>query len=722
MTSSASATRLSHQTLLGLALAVLLIASAWVPAAMAKPDHVRPTPNTQAPHNAIAKPQTEHGDTHAGCCVATSPRTPAAAGKGAVGKGRHERATASGPTPAPHKPAIHERAAASGPAQAPHKPAVLPPHAERGGEAEACCAARPRSAPSAPTKHRGSDPAGGRQPDGRAGGSRHDDRPAQATGGHKQEDKREAVTAPAASRPAEDKGRHANVNEPKPKHVVLPASKPVRGAGASAANTAPVTVTAPSLAPPLAPALVAPTAITPTAPTATTPPHILSESKSTVTGGRSRRSRRHRAGVSRRRPAAGALAPSRLAPTAGLVATRAPAAPAKRARTAKPTARERHAQSPLVTTVTRIIDVVPALAWILIGLLAGLALALGANSRLVALRARRLARQRRELLEDVGLLQAALLPVLPGRLGPVGTSAAYRPASGPGAGGDFYDVFALKDGQLAVIVGDVSGHGREALPHTSLVRFTLRAYLETGLSPRSALQTAAPVLERQLGDFFATVVLATYHPRDRILTYACAGHPPPVVAGTRSIAPITVCSSPPIGVGKPTGMRQTIVSIPGRSLACFYTDGVIEARVGGELFGTRRLERTLAELALDATASGLLDRVAEETEQRPDDLAACLLRIEGDPRAPTVQVEELELDRRETAHDRAERFLLAGGVDPSEVGEAVRSVQTAVARHGSVVIELHLGEGPPEVVLREHNVARLHPPTPEAAHALGMSR
>jgi hypothetical protein len=700
MTTSASATRLSYQPLLGLALAVLLIASAWVPAAMAKPDHVRPTPNTPAPHNVISGPQTEHGDTHAGCCVASSPQTPAAAGKGAVGKGRHERAAASGPAPAPPKPA------------------VLPPHAERGGEAEACCAARPRSAPSAPTRHRGSDLASRRQPDGRAGGSRHDDRPAQATGGHKREDKREAVTAPAASRPAEDKGRHAKVNEPKPKHV-LPAPKPVHGAGASAANTAPVTVTAPSLAPPLAPALVAPTAITLTV---TTPPRILSESKPTVTGGRSRHYRRHRAGVSRRRPAAGALAPSRLAPTAGLVATRAPAAPAKRARTATPTSRERHAQSPLVTTVTRIIDVVPALAWILIGLLAGLALALGANSRLVALRARRLARQRRELLEDVGLLQAALLPVLPGRLGPVGTSAAYRPASGPGAGGDFYDVFALGDGQLAVIVGDVSGHGREALPHTSLVRFTLRAYLETGLSPRSALQTAAPVLERQLGDFFATVVLATYHPRDRILTYACAGHPPPVVTGTRSIAPITVCSSPPIGVGQPTGMRQTILSIPGRSLACFYTDGVIEARVGGELFGTRRLERTLAELGPDATASGLLDHVAEETEQRPDDLAACLLRIEGDPRAPTVQVEELELDRRETARDRAERFLLAGGVDPSEVGEAVRSVQTAVARHGSIVLELHLGEGPPEVVLREHNVARLHPPTPEAAHALGMSR
>jgi Stage II sporulation protein E (SpoIIE) len=371
-----------------------------------------------------------------------------------------------------------------------------------------------------------------------------------------------------------------------------------------------------------------------------------------------------------------------------------------------------------VTTVTRIINVIPPQVWILIGALVALALALGAGSRLVALRARRLARQRRQLLDDVGLLQAALLPVLPGRLGPVGTSAAYRPASGPGAGGDFYDVFALGDGQLAVIVGDVSGHGREALPHTSLVRFTLRTYLEAGLSPRSVLQTAAPVLERQLGDSFATVVLATYHPRDRILTYACAGHPPPVVSGTRSIVPITVCSSPPIGAGQATGTRQTVVSLPGRSLACFYTDGVIEARVGGELFGARRLERTLAELGGDATASVLLDRVAGESDRHSDDMAACLLRVEGEPYAPTVLVEELELDRREAARDRAEQFLLAGGVDPGEIGEVIRSVHTAVARHGGVVLELHLGDGPPEVALRQHNVALLHPSARETARAL----
>ncbi len=378
--------------------------------------------------------------------------------------------------------------------------------------------------------------------------------------------------------------------------------------------------------------------------------------------------------------------------------------------------------SPIVTTITRIVGVVPLLVKVLIGALLALALMLAVRSRLSALRARRLEQQRRELLEDVGLLQAALLPLPPARLGPVGTSAAYRPADGPGAGGDFYDVFALEDGQLGVIVGDVSGHGRQALPHTALVRFTLRAYLEAGLSPRLAVKTAGAVLEHQLSESFATVVAATYHPRDRILTYACAGHPPPVVLGARSIVPITVGSSPPIGTGMRTGTRQTVVSVPGAAQVCFHTDGVTEARVGSELFGAERLERTLAELGPQATAAGLLDRVAEQTDSRSDDMAACLLSVDGGTDAPSVLFEELELDRDEAASARTEQFLLACGVQLSEAAELMRAARISAERSGTVLLALRLTEGRPEVTLRNDNVARLHVPNMSPRAGLGMSR
>ena len=134
----------------------------------------------------------------------------------------------------------------------------------------------------------------------------------------------------------------------------------------------------------------------------------------------------HRAASSPRALAGGGACRDEGA-AAGIDAGRAPGA-------AKPHPAPQARSSPLVTTITKIADVVPLPVRLLLGLLLSLSLALGTRSWLAALRARLLERQRGELLEDVGLLQAALLPVTPPRLGVVGTSAAYRPADGPGAG------------------------------------------------------------------------------------------------------------------------------------------------------------------------------------------------------------------------------------------------------------------------------------------------
>ncbi len=361
---------------------------------------------------------------------------------------------------------------------------------------------------------------------------------------------------------------------------------------------------------------------------------------------------------------------------------------------------------------------------ILIGALLALALLLAVRSRISAIRARRLESQRRQLLDDVGLLQAALLPTPPARLGPVATSAAYRPADGFAAGGDFYDVFALEDGQLGVIVGDVSGHGRDALPHTALMRFTLRAYLEAGQSPRTAIKTAGAVLERQLGGSFATVVAATYNPRERQLVYAGAGHPPPLVLGShsRAITPITVSSSPPIGAGRRTGARQTVISVPGRGTVCFYTDGVTEARVGEDLFGAERLRQTVADLQVGASAAVLLDRVAEQTDARPDDMAACLLYLDGRAANPRVLVEELELDCDEAISDPVQRFLLECGLEPGEIAETTRQASIAAGQTGTALLHVRLGDGQPEVILRRENVALLHPRQASREASIGVAR
>ncbi len=130
-------------------------------------------------------------------------------------------------------------------------------------------------------------------------------------------------------------------------------------------------------------------------------------------------------------------------------------------------------------------------------------------------RAGRLESQRSELAADLESMQAALVPAIPSRLGTLGVSVAYRPADGPAAGGDFYDAFVLDGGRVAVIVGDVSGHGRNALARAAHMHYTLRAYVETGLDPRSSLKLAGRVLGTDTDGLFTTVAIAVYDPASR---------------------------------------------------------------------------------------------------------------------------------------------------------------------------------------------------------------
>ncbi|HEY6593527.1 MAG TPA: SpoIIE family protein phosphatase, partial [Asanoa sp.] len=143
---------------------------------------------------------------------------------------------------------------------------------------------------------------------------------------------------------------------------------------------------------------------------------------------------------------------------------------------------------PIIRSVPQFVNQVPVALKGALAVAGVLAALLGFAALMTMLRNRSLDRQRRELLQEVGLLQSALLPPVPDRVGGLRTSVAYRPADGPGAGGDFYDVLPLPGGRVGFILGDVSGHGRGALARTAFMRYTLRAYLEAGLEPRVALQ------------------------------------------------------------------------------------------------------------------------------------------------------------------------------------------------------------------------------------------
>ena len=324
---------------------------------------------------------------------------------------------------------------------------------------------------------------------------------------------------------------------------------------------------------------------------------------------------------------------------------------------------------------------------ILLLLVAAIALAL--RWLMAARRAKRLEAQRAMLLGDLRAMQAALVPAVPGDISALGLSVAYRPADGAAAGGDFYDVFQLEPGRVGLVLGDVCGHGREALERAALTRYTVRAYLQAGLVPRAALALAGDVLADTTSSEFATVVAAIYEPSLGRLTYASAGHPAPIVVGEAPPAPVGLCCSPPVGVGIPTGARQSSISVSASGAVCFYTDGLTEARCEEGLLGNERLTEMLDGPGSPPSADKLLRRVTEAAARTPDDMATCVLvpQVSG---PPGLRVEELEVDREVLEGEKAERFLAACGVTEPETAELLARAGIILEGYATAILRVEL--------------------------------
>lgn len=359
----------------------------------------------------------------------------------------------------------------------------------------------------------------------------------------------------------------------------------------------------------------------------------------------------------------------------------------------------------VVEKVREIVEVVPRALWVALGALAALALALAAGTAGTAARSRRLRRQRTSLLEEVGLLQEALLPPVPPRLGLLDVSVVYRPAEGPAAGGDFYDVFAAGGGRVGALVGDVSGHGRESLARTALLRYGLRAYLEAGMSPRLALQLAGQTLAADLGEEFATVAAAVYDPEAGELTYACAGHPAPVIVvdgdrgGAGDHLPAGGPASYPLGIGLLTGLRQTTVSFAPGMTACLFTDGVLEARRDGHFFGRTGIAAVLAGRSgrareAPAEAAGVIAGALEWSAALSDDAAVCVLRPRpGAPAGPGRRLEEFEAGAEDVRRGDVAAFLAACGVEARRAAAAARQAAERARGEGRVLVRVERRAG-----------------------------
>jgi|HubBroStandDraft_2_1064218.scaffolds.fasta_scaffold00289_3 hypothetical protein len=351
------------------------------------------------------------------------------------------------------------------------------------------------------------------------------------------------------------------------------------------------------------------------------------------------------------------------------------------------------ASNPLDTIGRQIPLPLPVPDWSkpIIMLLLLLAIGFAVRSLILGRRARGLEGQRATLLRDVDAMQAALVPEVPARVGGLAVSVAYRPADGPAAGGDFYDIFAPERGKIAIILGDVVGHGHRALTHAALTRYTLRAYLQAGMQPRAALALAGQVLADRTMENFATVAVGVYDARAGSLTYASAGHPVPILHGLQTRAPLAICASPPIGWTVPTGRRQTTVSLPPGAVACFFTDGLVEARCKeNELLGRERLSEILAALGSRPDAAKLLAKVRATALFTPDDMAACIVVPEMTVIPTRTHIEELEADAQELDRGDVRRFLETCQVPSPGVEQAVAQVCAIAAVYGTAVLRAEL--------------------------------
>jgi hypothetical protein len=370
-----------------------------------------------------------------------------------------------------------------------------------------------------------------------------------------------------------------------------------------------------------------------------------------------------------------------------------PSSPGRAPSHSQPESGAHHSSDPLATLGRHVPLPIPVPDWskpIILALLV-LAIWLGLRSRLAVSRARRLENQRVALLQDLGVMQAALVPAVPPRLEGLAVSVAYRPADGPAAGGDFYDLFITQAGRVAIILGDVSGHGREALTQAALTRYTLRAYLQAGLEPRAALALAGQALADPAIEHYATVAVGIYDSQRGLLTYSLAGHPPPILRGVQAPEPLTICSSPPVGWCTPTGRRQSTISLASGSEVCFFSDGLIEARSPDGLLGRTRLGEILGGLGPMPAATDLLAGVRAAAPQAPDDMAACILSPISTVEIPPMHLEELEVDAGALKGDSVERFLNACELSPAQVFQTIESAGGIAAADRTALIRVALG-------------------------------
>jgi hypothetical protein len=187
-------------------------------------------------------------------------------------------------------------------------------------------------------------------------------------------------------------------------------------------------------------------------------------------------------------------------------------------------------------------------------------------------------------------VQDALLAI-PTQVPGVQHAALHRSATeGAVVGGDFYDVFNLPDGRLAILIGDISGKGLDASLLMAVLKNTVKAYSYTHEKPAEILRLCNELLVDSAPEpAFATVFMGLYDPAAGALEYCGAGHPPPFLVRPEGSVERLEPRSPVIGMLEQVEYVDDTIDFSPGDLLFLYTDGVTETRSENDFLGEDRL-------------------------------------------------------------------------------------------------------------------------------------
>jgi serine phosphatase RsbU (regulator of sigma subunit) len=204
----------------------------------------------------------------------------------------------------------------------------------------------------------------------------------------------------------------------------------------------------------------------------------------------------------------------------------------------------------------------------------------------------RLYQQQKEFADT---MQRSLLPRSRPELPGLEIGDVYASSARVDVGGDVYDYLQLPDGRLAVVLGDVTGHGIEAAADMAMAKFVFRSLARRHPEPGAFLAAANEVVVDEIAaGKFITMVVLTVDPTTGALAGAAAGHPHPRLVGPDGTVRGLEGHGLALGIEEGQIYRESRGQLESGAAVVLYTDGVIEARRGGELYGVERLDALLA--------------------------------------------------------------------------------------------------------------------------------